>query len=345
MGLETGTYISDLVNTNPPGTDQESQGANHLRLIKAVLQNTFPITGKAWNFPTFSAKSANYSVQKADLNTTFVATTSGGSFTFTLPTLAAGDAGWFCEFMKIGTDTNPFFIAPPTGTLQSGEVSGLSTTRRCIPGRKTQAFWTGSAWLCTRVPAVPMSSLIPVWQAPLPVGYEWPNGQTFGSSANYPDYFAVNGSGATPDLRGRALFANDALGIAAAGRITAAGGNWDGTVNGNNGGGQNSTLLQTDLPNTTIPLLGSHAFGGGTSGNFPSASSSWVDQLINTGSTVHAPVTASLGSISNNSFTPSTTVDLTNAVYSTASLNGNVTQTKPTNLPPGITVPYVLVVE
>ena len=42
MGLETGTYISDLLPQNPPATDPRSQGADHLRLIKAVLKNTFP---------------------------------------------------------------------------------------------------------------------------------------------------------------------------------------------------------------------------------------------------------------------------------------------------------------
>lgn len=43
MGLETGTYISDLVATNPVGAvDPKSQGDDHIRLIKSVLKNTFP---------------------------------------------------------------------------------------------------------------------------------------------------------------------------------------------------------------------------------------------------------------------------------------------------------------
>ena len=46
MGLETGTYISDLVVTNPTSTDPKSQGDDHLRLVKSTLKNTFPnITG------------------------------------------------------------------------------------------------------------------------------------------------------------------------------------------------------------------------------------------------------------------------------------------------------------
>jgi hypothetical protein len=41
MGLETGSYIKDLVPTNPQGTDPKSQGDDHLRLIKTVLANQF----------------------------------------------------------------------------------------------------------------------------------------------------------------------------------------------------------------------------------------------------------------------------------------------------------------
>lgn len=41
MSLETGTYIGDLVATNPAGTDPKSQGDDHLRLIKKTLQNQF----------------------------------------------------------------------------------------------------------------------------------------------------------------------------------------------------------------------------------------------------------------------------------------------------------------
>ena len=42
MPLETGDFICDLVETNPPGTDPVSQGDDHLRLIKHVLVTQFP---------------------------------------------------------------------------------------------------------------------------------------------------------------------------------------------------------------------------------------------------------------------------------------------------------------
>ena len=46
MALETGTFISDLVSTNPLASDNISQGDDHIRLIKATLKATFPnLTG------------------------------------------------------------------------------------------------------------------------------------------------------------------------------------------------------------------------------------------------------------------------------------------------------------
>lgn len=59
MPIESATYISELVNTNPVGaTDQYSTTDDHLRLIKAVLQN---------QFPNFDANAVN--VTPAELNT------------------------------------------------------------------------------------------------------------------------------------------------------------------------------------------------------------------------------------------------------------------------------------
>ena len=46
MPLETPVFISDLVASNPPATDQKSEGAAHLRNIKSAIKTTFPnVTG------------------------------------------------------------------------------------------------------------------------------------------------------------------------------------------------------------------------------------------------------------------------------------------------------------
>ena len=47
MGLETATYITDLVSSNPLGTDSRAQGDNHIRLLKSVLQTQFSDLGSA----------------------------------------------------------------------------------------------------------------------------------------------------------------------------------------------------------------------------------------------------------------------------------------------------------
>jgi hypothetical protein len=42
MALETGTYISDLVVTNPTGSDPLAFADDHLRLVKSTIKSTFP---------------------------------------------------------------------------------------------------------------------------------------------------------------------------------------------------------------------------------------------------------------------------------------------------------------
>lgn len=48
MGLESAIYINQLVDTNPLGSDVISQGDDHIKLIKEVLQASFPdVVGQA----------------------------------------------------------------------------------------------------------------------------------------------------------------------------------------------------------------------------------------------------------------------------------------------------------
>lgn len=52
MGLETASFISQLDRANPDPTDLVSQGDDHLRMIKKVLQNNFPNLSDAAVTPT-----------------------------------------------------------------------------------------------------------------------------------------------------------------------------------------------------------------------------------------------------------------------------------------------------
>ena len=47
MGLESASFISGLVDTNPTGSDSISQGDDHLRLIKKVVQDSLPDVDQA----------------------------------------------------------------------------------------------------------------------------------------------------------------------------------------------------------------------------------------------------------------------------------------------------------
>lgn len=59
MGLEVGTFVNDLVITNPVGaTDPKSQGDDHLRLLKTTLKNTFPGAVGALKFESTDAGAA-----------------------------------------------------------------------------------------------------------------------------------------------------------------------------------------------------------------------------------------------------------------------------------------------
>jgi hypothetical protein len=47
ISLETASYIDSLVSSNPDGSDQRNTADDHLRLIKACLQRTFPLLAGA----------------------------------------------------------------------------------------------------------------------------------------------------------------------------------------------------------------------------------------------------------------------------------------------------------
>ena len=270
MGLESATFISDLVTTNPPGNDLRSQGDDHLRLLKAVLKATFPNASKAFYFPSSASKTADYTILATDMNTVIRVDTTAGVVQLTLPTLVVGDAGWEISLIKINTGVNPYYILPPSGTIQSGAISGLSKTRRCIPGSRTRVLWTGSAWIAERVLAAPVGSLTPFAGTVLPVGFEWPNGQTL-STTNYPDYASVRGSGSTPDIRGRIIAGKDNMGGSAAGRLTGTAGSVNGTTFEGTGGEERHTLVLSESPSHD------HDGGGTTSGESNTHTHSYDD--------------------------------------------------------------------
>lgn len=247
MGLESATYISQLVASNPLSTDKKKQGDDHIRLIKQVLQNTFPNADRAIVFQDSLSKVASYSVVDGDNGKTIFCDTSGGGFTLTLPTLGVGDDLWNIEVIKTTSDANPVWIAPPSGT-----INGFSKVRRAVEFEPTRVVWTGSTFVASRAFSVPIGSVVEFYGTTLPNGLLWPDGTTF-VAADYVELNSKLGGNSKPDRRGRVAFGKDDMGGSTAGRITNAGSGVVGTTLGATGGAESVTLSTDNVPAHTHP--------------------------------------------------------------------------------------------
>jgi hypothetical protein len=89
MGLETATFLEELVGTNPTGSDDRSAGDDHIRLVKSVLKSTFPgLAGRAFRVQN---KSADYTVVGNDnMSLLFFSATA----TLNLPAAASAGNGF-----------------------------------------------------------------------------------------------------------------------------------------------------------------------------------------------------------------------------------------------------------
>lgn len=157
MGLEVATYIASLTSSNPPGTDLRKQGDDHIRLVKSVLQATFPNATKSFYFPDSTAKVAVFAVLSTEMNKAFACSTAAGSYVATLPNLAVADAGWKAIFVKTTADVNTVTITPSAGTI-NGAASLILDSENDF----AYVIWTGTAWLALTVAttALPIASLI-----------------------------------------------------------------------------------------------------------------------------------------------------------------------------------------
>lgn len=136
MGLEVATFVSGLTPTWPTSTDQKVQGDDHIRLLKAVLQATFPNADRAFRFPKALSKTANYTVLSTDDGAIILVDTSAGNVTLTLPTLPA--TFFNLSVMKITADANTVSVS---GTVNGGSLAALTQQWQNI-----EIFGNGSAY-------------------------------------------------------------------------------------------------------------------------------------------------------------------------------------------------------
>lgn len=217
MPLETATYISQLVSTNPAHTDGLSDADAHMRLIKSVLKAQFP----NWTAAALTATNANLDAAVA----AYVANTGAAIL---------ADAGAFFKTNSTSGFTNPSATEVDVKVanivvakfFSTGSADGSIT----IPGNLTV---TGA--LNATVPGlIPVGGSLQWWTDTLPsmpgVTYGWLNGQAV-SRTTYAALFALLGTtygagdGTTtfnlPDTRDNVLVGKGTMGATAAvNRIT-----------------------------------------------------------------------------------------------------------------------------
>lgn len=117
MALEAATFISQLVATNPTGADQKAQGDDQMRLLKSVLQQTFPNADHAITFGGFEAKANGYVLKAVDYNQLVTDNgkvvyfdLSGAARTYNLLAVATATVGFLTFIDRDATQANDLTI-------------------------------------------------------------------------------------------------------------------------------------------------------------------------------------------------------------------------------------------
>lgn len=97
MSLESASWVTQLVSTNPTATDKIGQGDDHLRMIKTVLQNSFPSTSTEPIIPNMATN--------ANKVLTTDGTDSSWSNTLSLSTLSLSSTLNVSGNLTVDTDT------------------------------------------------------------------------------------------------------------------------------------------------------------------------------------------------------------------------------------------------
>jgi hypothetical protein len=203
MGLETGTTIAALDQIWPLGGDPESQGDDHIRLIKAVLKNIFPgAAGQGFATPITATEAAldfvdltsSAQAQLTALATAIAAVIAGiqlqqytafttggttGAFTLTtVPAITALTAGqrFRVKFSAAGNGTDTIAV---DGLAAKNILQYDSTGALVVPvitnGLLSDLEYNGTGWIILdQLPTastVPTGTIIDFASSIPPLGY------------------------------------------------------------------------------------------------------------------------------------------------------------------------------
>lgn len=148
MGLETGTYVQDLNQSNPiGGTDPKAQGDDHLRLIKSTIKNTLPEGTRALYSPGGKAKTSAYTADATDEQKIISCDATSAAFQVTLP-VSSIPTGMPLIVTKTDASAHAVTVAPASGTI-SGAASFILSDRYSA----AMCFWNGTTWFAYYLPS------------------------------------------------------------------------------------------------------------------------------------------------------------------------------------------------
>ena len=184
MALEAGTYVNDLVTTNPVGAaDFVSAGDDHLRLVKSVLKATFPNASRAFYLPTSIAlQTATVTLVAADQNKIIPVSCEDAARTVNLPANATLPDGWQVTIVKADHSPNTLTI----DGSGSDTINGNLTTILYQRYQTARLTWcaTISAWIADIPQQTPIGFISPNFSSVLPPGWLWANGTTIGNASS-----------------------------------------------------------------------------------------------------------------------------------------------------------------
>lgn len=165
MPLEVFSFIPQLVATNPLGTDPKSQGDDHIRGVKATLQNQFPnFTGEAVTLTEAEINAgvstdalagylntglhAEYAADFDDIavNSTYFFTAS--SVTNAPPDFLGGQTGYVTTFNRTGQDKTQIVYGESASReyeiWERNEQVNVWNAWKLVAGRKIGGYIAGN---------------------------------------------------------------------------------------------------------------------------------------------------------------------------------------------------------
>lgn len=284
MGLESATYVDDLITSNPNATDSRGQGDDHLRLIKTALKGTFPNASKKFYFPQgTSLQTSTVTVTAADDNKLIPVSCEAAARTVNLPQVSTLWDGFTVRIVKADHSNNALTVDGYSSETINGDLTATLWQRyQMITLQYVEAL---SAWIGT-TQMIPAIGTVSPWSGTTaPTGWVLMNGQTVGDAsstgtaranadcrglfyhlwANYSDSIAAVSGGrgasasadfdahkaiAIPSMQGRSWFGLDDMGTTAAGVIGSVITN--DTTNGQAGGSETVTLSAAEAAQKAI---------------------------------------------------------------------------------------------